>query len=86
MSVYQEIVEVLLQLSERHIDEAVKPMLEKWSDPPEPIQILEVIDQCVHGSLASGFVVTTLQAMYKMSCEDHNTTHEQVVVNATWRK
>lgn len=78
--------DILLAAPDSQLDAAMKPLIEKWSDPPTPIQILEVLDHCINGSLASGFVVHTLQIVYDMSCKEANTTHEEVVKQATWRQ
>jgi hypothetical protein len=81
----KEMVKHLLDAPDSQLDAAMKPLIEKWADPATPTQILEVLDHCIHGSLASGFVVSLLQIMYDMSCKYHNTTHEEVVKTATWR-
>jgi hypothetical protein len=78
--------DILLAAPDSQIDAAMKPLIEKWSDPPTPIQILEVLDHCIHGGLASGFVVHALQIVYDVACKDANTTHEEVVKQATWRQ
>jgi hypothetical protein len=62
------------------------PLVAKWDSPPTAIQILEVLDYCIFSALASGGIVTMLQGEYKKACEVENTTHEQVVGLATWRK
>jgi hypothetical protein len=77
---------ILLAAPETQLDASMKPLIEKWSDTPTPIQILEVLDHCVHGALASGVVVTVLQLMYKEACDKNNTPHEEVVKEASWRK
>lgn len=81
-----ELVEVLLTASDRQLDASMKPLIKKWDDPPTPIQILEVLDYCIHGALASGFMVAALQAIYDSTCKKNNTTHEEVVKYAVWRK
>lgn len=82
----QEIIDQLLQAHDTQLDAQMKPLIQKWSIPPSPIQILEVLDHCIHGALASGFVVKLLQICYANACEDNSTTHEEVVKNATWRR
>lgn len=52
---------------------------------PTPIQILEVLDHCIHGALAHGAIITVLQMMYSETCVQANTTHEEVIKNASWR-
>lgn len=82
----KEFVDLLLQASDGQLDAAMKPLIEKWSDPPTPAQILEVLDHCIHGSLASGFVVHALQIVYDARRKEENTTHEEVVKLAIWRQ
>jgi len=80
-----EITQELLKAPESQLAASMKPLIEKWSDPPSAIEILEVLDHCVYASLASGFVVTLLQILYDDQCKKENTTHEEVIKNATWR-
>jgi hypothetical protein len=82
----KEMVNHLLTAPDSQLDANMKPLIEKWEDPPTPIQILEVLDHCIHGALASGFIVTLLQIMYDIACKQCSTTHEEVVKSATWRK
>jgi len=77
--------QILLMAPETQLDASMKPLIEKWLEPPTPIQVLEVLDHCIHGALASGIVVSLLQTMYKKTCDRDNTTHEEVIKNATWR-
>jgi hypothetical protein len=76
---------ILLSAPDGQLDASMKPLIEKWSEPATPIQMLEVLDHCIHGALASGMVITMLQTMYKKTCDQDNTTHEEVIKNATWR-
>lgn len=80
----KKIVDVLLIASDDQMDASMKPLIKKWSEPPEPIQVLEVIDLCIHGGLASSIVVHTLQILYDMLCKSNNTTHDEVVKLAIW--
>lgn len=82
----KEIREYLLKAPDTQLDAAVKPLIEKWDEDPTPLQILEVLDLCIHDALASGFVVSTLQAIYDVQCKKSNTTHEEVEKLASWRK
>lgn len=81
----KEIIEHLLKAPDRQLDAQMKPLIEKWSDPPTALQVLEVLDYCIHGSLASGFVVSVLQILYDMRCKAEGVTHEQLEPLATWR-
>lgn len=81
----KDLIEHLLNAPDEQIDAKMKPLIQKWSDPPTPLQILEVIDHCIHGSLASGVIVMGLQIIYENRLKAENTTHEEVVKLATWR-
>ncbi len=61
------------------------PLIRKWDDPATAAQILEVLDYCIHGSLASGFVVSTLQVIYDIACKREGVTHDQVASTAMHR-
>lgn len=81
-----ELKTLLLQASDAQIDARLHPLIEKWSDPPTAIQILEVLDWCIYGALGSGFVVTALQVFYDISLGNEGKTHEDMVSLAVWRK
>ncbi len=77
--------EMLLHQSEASFDSVLKPIVAEWPDEPTPLQILEVLDKCIHGGLASGIVISILQNVYDVECRKRNITHEAVAANATWR-
>ena len=81
----RELVDLLLKAPDSQLDASMKPLIEKWSDPPKAIEILEVLDHCIHGSLASGFLVAALQAVYASTLKAEGTTHEALLPRATWR-
>ncbi len=77
---------VLLGAPDSQLDAAMKPLITKWDEPsPTSIQVLEVLDHCIHGSLASGFVITVLQNLYQSCLTAEGKTHEQNLSAATWR-
>jgi hypothetical protein len=78
--------EALLSAPDSQLDAQMKPLIRTWDNPPKAIQILEVLDYCIHGSLGSGFVVSLLQSLYDSACRNEGTTHDQVVLNAHWRR
>lgn len=81
-----KLIDTLLEAPDTQLDAAMKPLIKKWQVPqPTPIQILEVLDHCINGSLASDFVVTLLQALYANACKKAGTTHDEVAKLATWR-
>jgi hypothetical protein len=75
----------LLSAPDSQLDASVFPLIEKWNDEPTALQILEVLDHCVYGALASGFVMKLLEQMLSIAIKKENTTYEKVVENATWR-
>lgn len=79
------IVEGLLAAPESQLDPSMKPLIEKWADDPTPIQVLEVLDHCVHGALASGFVIQVLEILLRDALKREGITYEMVVEKATWR-
>ena len=81
----KEIVDHLLSAPDSQLDASMKPLIKKWADPTPPLQILEVLDHCIYGALASGFVITLLQIEYDAACTRDKTPHEEVVKLATWR-
>ncbi len=83
---YAYVKDLLLKAQPATLDPSVKPLIEKWSTPPTPIQVLEVLDLCVNGGLTNRLGTVTLQAIYFDACLDHKTTHEEVVTQAHWRK
>jgi hypothetical protein len=82
----KEIIDRLLEAPDSQLDAALKSDIRKWTDPPTALQVLETLDRCIHGSLASGFMVTVLQVLYDMRCKAEGVAHEQLVPFATWRK
>lgn len=81
----KDLIEMLKSAPESQLDASVKPLIVAWSDPPKPIEILEVLDSCVHASLASAFVVGLLDLIYKDACQREGLSHDDVVKQATWR-
>lgn len=77
--------EALLKLSDYALDDSMRPLIERWSDPPTSLEILEVLDRCIFSALASNFVVSSLQIWYDMALTVEGKTHEQNVPLATWR-
>ena len=80
-----QIVAELLKAPDTQLDASMFPLIQKWSTPPTAVQILEVLDMCIHGALASGFMVTLLELGYDDACQREKTTHKDVVKLATWR-
>lgn len=81
----KEIVAYLMSAPDSQFDKSMTAKVAAWSDPPTAIEVLEVLDACINGSLASGFDVTVLQALYDMQCKAEVITHDECVLKATWR-
>ena len=81
-----DIREALCAAPDSQLDAAMFPLIRKWDDPPTALQVLEVLDACVHGSLASSFVIKVLDGLYAVACKREGVTHDQVVARASWRR
>jgi hypothetical protein len=77
--------QLLLTAPAGQLDACMKPLIEKRDTPAKAVQILEVLDSCIHGGLASGFTVRLLQMLYDAALTTEKTTHETVVKLAIWR-
>lgn len=75
----------LLKAPGTQLDASMLPYIQKWEDIPKAIDILFVLDRCIHASLASGFVVALLQLQYNIALERENLRHEQLEPLAVWR-
>jgi len=74
-----------MKLSDAQLDKAMVEKMRAWPDPVPAISVLEVLDACVHGSLASGFVVTVLDIVLQARMKAEGTTMDELVKLATWR-
>ena len=74
-----------LQAPTSQMDASIKTLIRAWDDPPTALQTLQVLDQCVRGGSASGFVVHALEIILKAAIEREDTTREAVVERAFWR-
>ncbi len=81
-----EMKKMLLIAPEDQLDKSMFPLIEKWSEPEvKAIQILEVLDHCIHASLASGFTINLLQTMLDLSLLNENKKLDDILPLATWR-
>lgn len=80
-----DIREILCAGSDSMLDARMHPLIKRWDDPAKAIQILEVLDICIHGALASSFVIKALQAMYDTALKNEGMTHEEMAKLAVWR-
>lgn len=82
-----ELKTILLSAPDSQLDASMFPLISKWDEPePTSIQVLEVLDHCINGSLASGFIVTFLQTLYDIALKREGKTHQDNVPLAKWRK
>lgn len=82
---FEDLKQLLLQAPEGQLDKSMLPLIEKWDSPPQPIQVLEVVDHCIYSALASGFTVSALQIILDMALQHAGQTLEQIEPLATWR-
>ena len=80
-----ELISLLISAPDTQLDSNVKPLIKKWDTPPKALQILEVLDACVHGGLASTLVVKLLEKFMHEAIQLEGTTYEALVAQATWR-
>lgn len=84
--------QVVIQLSdsltkapESQLDPCMQPLISKWDKPARAIQVLEVLDACVHAGLASPLVISMLQVLLENAISLEGITYKQVVELAVWR-
>lgn len=82
----KEIVDTLLMAPDSQLDEKAKEFIRKWNAPPTAPQVLEVLDWCVWGALASEFMMRVLHMLFEGAMKQEETTQEEVEKKATWRK
>lgn len=80
-----ELKHLLLTAPDNQLDKSIFPLIEHWDEQPTSIQILEVLDKCIHGSLGSDFIVKVLQIVYEEKLLLENKKHEDNIPLATWR-
>ncbi len=80
------IKQLLLEAPDSQLDVSIKPLIEKWSEPPTALEVLEVIDQVVYSGLGSDFVVNVLDILLRKAIAGESTTMELVIEQAHWRK
>lgn len=86
----QTLKHLLLKAPDNHLAESLKPMIRTWPEgrEPDPIQILELLDQCVGEGgteFISRFTLHYLKKAYVIRCAEEGTSHERCVEQATWR-
>lgn len=82
----KDLADLLLEATDRQLDAGAKAKIRTWDKPAKAVQILEVLDLCVHGSLCSEFMIVVLRTMLDRAIQDEKTTYHEVVAQATWRQ
>ena len=77
--------ELLSEAPDTQLDPAMVERVRAWDEPPTALQVLEVVDLCIFGSLASGAVVTVLQYELEDAIAREGTTRQELVKHAVWR-
>jgi hypothetical protein len=75
-----------LKAPETQIGVHTMATIQEWDDSPTALQILKTIDWAIHGSDCTNFVIMTLEVYLDNAIEAEQTTYEDVVKLATWRK
>jgi hypothetical protein len=76
---------VLLTAPDSQMDACLFPIIETWGDEPVALQLLEIIDKAIYGSLMSGQLLYALQLLYEDKLKSEGKTHDDLVPLATWR-
>lgn len=81
-------ISLLKKMTDNELDPKVMEKVNAWSDPPKSIEVLEVLDLCIYYDLASSFVVSVLQVIYRDLCAIEGVTHEMnsAIADQRWRK
>lgn len=75
-----------LRAPETQIGTHTMATIREWDDSPTALQILKSIDSAIHGSDCTTFVIRTLEVYLDRAIEKEQTTYEDVVKQAVWRK
>ena len=81
-----EIKRMCANLSDRTLDDRVKPLIAAWAEPPTALSVLEVLDLCVHGSLCSTFEIRLFEMLLAEACAREKTTRGDLEALARWRR
>lgn len=81
-----ELRSLLENAPETQIDKSIQEMIKTWSPTPTSLEILKVLDQAAHFSLASDFAMQALDFLFQEALVREGTTREAVISQATWRK
>jgi hypothetical protein len=77
--------EMLLTAPDTQLSKKTHKYMEKWSNPPTALQLLEILDYSARYSYASDFVMRILDTAFEEALTEEGLTREQVVALAYWR-
>lgn len=83
---FRDLLDYLVQAPPTQLDPAVVAEIRAWSTPPEAVQIFATLDTCVRTNRATKLVLLMLDDLLLDALEREQTTLEQVVERARWRK
>lgn len=67
------------------IDTIAVDKIKTWCDDVSSLQVLEVLDMCIYGALASPIALTAIDHLYDYLLEIENKTHDDNLPYAHWR-
>jgi hypothetical protein len=79
MNKHTDLLLAFSQAPDDQIDNRITEMLADMAkqDVVHSDQMLEILDQCAYGSLASGFAMVAMNRFFMMLCEDEGITTQQ---------
>jgi hypothetical protein len=83
--VYISVEEILISLPESQLHPSMIELVKKWVDPPNPHEVMEVLDKCFKGNLAERWVLETLSGVLDLVCNKAGVTLTQACIGANWR-
>lgn len=76
----------IASVSDRMVDPVMKQEVAALSDPPKAVDVLDILDKAVHGSLCSDFEIRLLDGLLNSLIELEGTTFEAVASQAPFRR
>lgn len=72
---------------EGHMDASMLPKFKALSEKEDrkAVDLLKLLDECVHGSLCSAFCVGVMEIAWQQMLLSEGKTEEQGIAEATWR-
>ena len=67
------------------IDTFAVDKMKTWGELPSSLEVLEILDMCIYGALASPIAITAIKQLYSYLLESENKTHDDNVPYAHWR-